>query len=507
MPGMPPMAVAARSVARRRIDAAAVVAHEQPQLARAVFELDLDAAWRRMAERVDERLAADAIHLVADRRVAAAAACPSTITRICRLVSDRRAPPGCRRTPAPDRAARCWSSAARAPRCGPRRSRVSSDRARAQATPWPANRPAAFGGDVQLHRRAQEALQQRIVQLLRDAGALGQPLLEPHVELPRHLQHAQTVSDPSRPAPQHQDARDRNARRLPEHRLDLELQRRLRTVPHAVAVGRHHAKHGSRPGRGWCTPPAAPRPAALQSRSKPSSRYRNSTRSGTRQAQAGVRERDRGGGPTESDRSRWMSIGAPSAATSSICVSAGSARPSARAGIDDRQPARHREPDAAARVRDHGAMPLDPLHRRGARPPRRTRGRRRSRSDAVQQRVAIDAQHAIGGVDPERAAAILGDARGSMPRSAGGAFGSARSWPPSTHRDARRPFPSTRLASESSNSVLTSFDGRPSRSRIRRQPPRENVLSPFGVPNQIVPSAALENRRDGVRRQTRCVVS
>ena len=64
----------------------------------------------------------------------------------------------------------------------------------------------SIGRHVQLHRRAEEALQQRVVQLLRDARPLGQALLEPHVELPGDLQHAQPVEGPAGERAREQDA-------------------------------------------------------------------------------------------------------------------------------------------------------------------------------------------------------------------------------------------------------------------------------------------------------------
>src|SRR5262249_52217627 len=52
----------------RGIDAAAIVPYEQPEPVR-VFELHLDVLGTRMVERIDERLAADAIHLITQQRM------------------------------------------------------------------------------------------------------------------------------------------------------------------------------------------------------------------------------------------------------------------------------------------------------------------------------------------------------------------------------------------------------------------------------------------------------
>ena len=46
------------------------------------------------------------------------------------------------------------------------------------------------GRHVQLHRRAHESLQQRVVKILGDARPFRKPLLEANVELPGDLVHA-----------------------------------------------------------------------------------------------------------------------------------------------------------------------------------------------------------------------------------------------------------------------------------------------------------------------------
>src|SRR5262245_23084823 len=50
----------------------------------------------------------------------------------------------------------------------------------------------AIDREVQLHRGAQHALQQRIVQFLREAGAFGETLFEAAVEAPRDLPQTET---------------------------------------------------------------------------------------------------------------------------------------------------------------------------------------------------------------------------------------------------------------------------------------------------------------------------
>src|SRR6185312_1293492 len=92
-----------------------------------------------------------------------------------------------------------------------------------------------------LHRRADETLQQRVVQFSCDARSLRKTLFEPDIELLRQLPQAKTIQ--SRCDGDANEGRSRLERtRLPEHRPDLERQRRLRTVPQTIAVRGHDAK-------------------------------------------------------------------------------------------------------------------------------------------------------------------------------------------------------------------------------------------------------------------------
>src|SRR5260370_20316431 len=68
MPDSPQVSVAAR-LKNVRIDSAAIVAHQQTQLAWRIFELDFDMLRARVAECVDQCLSANPIHIVAEQRV------------------------------------------------------------------------------------------------------------------------------------------------------------------------------------------------------------------------------------------------------------------------------------------------------------------------------------------------------------------------------------------------------------------------------------------------------
>src|SRR2546423_5564073 len=79
-----------------------------------------------------------------------------------------------------------------------------------------------IGGDVKLHRGAQETLQQRIVQVLRDACALGKPLFKPQVQLFSQPMQAQAVKDEYGKRDGHQSG-EAEPPGLPEYRLNLDL--------------------------------------------------------------------------------------------------------------------------------------------------------------------------------------------------------------------------------------------------------------------------------------------
>src|SRR6185295_20103004 len=62
--------VAGGSGARNvRVDTAAVVANEEPQLARRVFDFDLDRLGARVTERVQQSLAPDPVHFIPHRGI------------------------------------------------------------------------------------------------------------------------------------------------------------------------------------------------------------------------------------------------------------------------------------------------------------------------------------------------------------------------------------------------------------------------------------------------------
>ncbi len=261
------------------------------------------------------------------------------------------------------------------------------------------------GSDVQLHRSADKSLQQRVVQILRDARALGEPLLEPDVQPARDLVHAQAV-EAGGAEHEGNDTPDAKPRRLPHFRRDRESDCRFNRAPLPFAVRRLDAK-AIRPGReigidGFArgdgrTPVAV---EAVEAISEPHAL-------GYRQAQPGVgkcqpvsacrnadvvteTERRAIGRNTHhvrdrrhrsASRPRWIDHGQP----------APQRKPDARAVGDDRTLPAHAldTPEAVEQaVLAHGVV----------------------RSIAAQQLLAVDAQDAIQGRDPDEAAAISGQA-------------------------------------------------------------------------------------------------
>src|SRR5271170_5928373 len=92
-----------------------------------------------------------------------------------------------------------------------------------------------ISGDMKLHRGAEYSLQQRIVQLLRNPRSLGKPFVETNIHLLCELADSQTKKCQHRGRNSQQYGQPKPPR-LPKHRLDLELQRGLRAIPQSVAV-------------------------------------------------------------------------------------------------------------------------------------------------------------------------------------------------------------------------------------------------------------------------------
>lgn len=103
-----------------------------------------------------------------------------------------------------------------------------------------------FGDDVELHGGADESLQQRIVQLLRDPRPLRQTLFEPDVQLRGYSVQVKAIETPHCQDNQAGEHQHKGAR-LIERRMNDEVQRGTLGVPNAVVVGGNHTE----PGRSW----------------------------------------------------------------------------------------------------------------------------------------------------------------------------------------------------------------------------------------------------------------
>ena len=174
-----------------RIDAPAVVSHEQPQLARSVFDLNLDRRGARMAERVHQSLAADPVYVVSHRGIEQPGLAFHDDT-IRRRLSGRQLA-----LDAGERVLEIVSLAARAKAAdgvAPFLDHAAHQIEHAGERGFRRRvLRQAIHGDVHLHRRADEPLQQRVVQFLGDAGSLRETLFEPDVELMRQLPQAEAI--------------------------------------------------------------------------------------------------------------------------------------------------------------------------------------------------------------------------------------------------------------------------------------------------------------------------
>ena len=237
MPGRPqwPSRPALQDV---RVDTAAVVAYQHTQVPRTVFELDFDSLRARMPERVDQGLASDAIHLVANQRMNRADAAldghleiravtrgiflPHQAEGLLQIVAALGAQPA-------DRDTAFVADAAH-------QAEHALELLPVRRIGW-----QIVDGGMQLHRGAHDTLQQRVVQLLRDPRAFGQAFLETDVQLTRELPRAQPPGREREPAACG-DGGDTEPGRLPEGRLHHERDRRVGLPPSSISRAAHHAE-------------------------------------------------------------------------------------------------------------------------------------------------------------------------------------------------------------------------------------------------------------------------
>ena len=335
------------------------------------------------------------------------------------------------------------------------------------------------------------------MQLLRNVRPLREALFEPDVQLSRDLTDAQPVSAPSGKTGKRQDG-SLKPRRLPERGPDFERERRLRAIPQSVAVRSDDAERGTQPAAGSCRPLRGPRRVRSNHASNPSSRYRNLTRSGIerlRPAYANVTRRRLDGMLTACRRSTGHRL----PPTASTCVRAGSCRASGAPGIGDGESAIQGKPESG-RLRPRPRCDAASRPRaRGARQRRGTRGGPRSlpgpRAAASRPTRTMWSAVAIQSM-PRRSSAIPR----IDPLRIGGTFRTGCSRPDLTTASPAA-VPTHRLPAASSNSVLTSFEGSPSRTvkRAPRGPRQRRKAGRRAEPHRSV--CCVGNRRHRVRRE------
>ena len=258
-----------------RVDAAAVVAHQDAQTPwrriRARARSCVAPEWRKA---LTSAFAADPVDLVADRSASAVAGCPSTMTRYAPRRPTRQLPAGtpanaCSRSSGAVPATRRPRTALR-PSSITRRIRSST---RPSDGPAPASPPAARSAATcscidALTKPCSSVSCSSCAMRVRSASRSSKRSVEP----PRHLADAEPVAAPSRPATAASDDRQPEPRGLPQQRLDLEGQRRLRCRSRRRRCSTRSRGTDTGRARGWCRPPGGPPPGRSSRRSKPSSR-------------------------------------------------------------------------------------------------------------------------------------------------------------------------------------------------------------------------------------------
>ncbi len=178
-----------------RIDPATIIADRDSQSLGGELHLDLDPLGARMLERIDHRLTADPVDLVPDGGVERARLPLTDDAEIdsflrVQLLADSReglfeiVVLAAGRTQPSDCIASLFDHTPH-----------QLEHPAQALLVWPFRRHMVYR-NVELHRRAQKTLQQRVVQFLRDARSLRQPLLELKLQPRPHLPHAPPEARP-----------------------------------------------------------------------------------------------------------------------------------------------------------------------------------------------------------------------------------------------------------------------------------------------------------------------
>src|ERR1700733_2431271 len=217
-----------------RVDSTAIVAHQHFQMSARIFYFDFDTVRLCMHKCIQQGLAANAIDFIADQRPQWARNTINDNAEISFVVEGKFL--------SQSREGSLKVLAARF-RCAQPTQRIStlfSDCTHQLQDPF----QERFGGRVlwelvfryiKLERGAQNTLQQRVMQFLRDAGTLVKSLLEQGVQSMSQLKHAKTIErhDQGEAGGKTQAAKPPG---LPKCRLNCKGKYRLRAIPQAQAV-------------------------------------------------------------------------------------------------------------------------------------------------------------------------------------------------------------------------------------------------------------------------------
>src|SRR5271170_5195099 len=223
-----------------RVDSTAIVAHQHFKMPARIFYFDFDTVRLCMHKCIQKSLAANAIDFIADQRPQWTRNTINNNAKISFVIEGKFL--------SQSREGSLKALVARF-RCAQPTQRIStffSDCTHQLQDPF----QERFGGRVlrelvfryiKLERGAQNTLEQRVMQNLRNARALGEPLLEANIQSFRQLVNAQAIKGEDRQATPCKTSRTKPPR-LPKRRFDHERDRSLRAIPKTDTVRGNNAE-------------------------------------------------------------------------------------------------------------------------------------------------------------------------------------------------------------------------------------------------------------------------
>src|SRR5580692_8289730 len=222
------------------VDSTAIVAHQHFKMSARIFYFDFDTVRLCMHKCIQQGLAANAIDFIANQRPQWTRNTINDNAEISFVVEEKFL--------SQSREGSLKALVARS-RCAQPTQRIStffSDCTHQLQDSF----QERFGGrvlremvfrDIKLERGAQNTLQQCVMQFLRNARTLGEPLLKANIQSFRQLVNAQAINGKDRQATPCETSHSKPPR-LPERRFDHERDRSLRTIPKADTVGGNNAE-------------------------------------------------------------------------------------------------------------------------------------------------------------------------------------------------------------------------------------------------------------------------